>query len=36
MISDPPDAGKVVTSENFDEILKLWQQWWEQNKDKYP
>jgi len=26
MVEDPPRSNKV----------KAWQQWWEQNKDKYP
>jgi hypothetical protein len=33
MIKEPPDAGKSLS---VDERIKLWQQWWEQNKDKYP
>jgi hypothetical protein len=34
MVKDPPDAGKQFSSS--EELYAVWQQWWEQNKDKYP
>jgi hypothetical protein len=33
IIKDPPDIGKELT---VDERIKVWQRWWEQNKNKYP
>jgi hypothetical protein len=36
MVDNPPDAGSNWTDEKWDELLKIWQQWWEKNKDRYP
>ncbi|MGD1019875.1 MAG: hypothetical protein ABSA12_11230 [Verrucomicrobiia bacterium] len=36
IVDDPPQINLPDDSENFDARSKIWQQWWEQNKDKYP
>jgi len=36
MVDNPPQINLPDVSETLDARSKIWQQWWEQNKDKYP
>jgi hypothetical protein len=33
---NPPQINLPDVAEMFDARSKIWQQWWQQNKDKYP
>ncbi len=36
IVDNPPKIDLPAAAETHDARIKLWQQWWEQNKDKYP
>ncbi len=36
IVTNPPTTNLPGTSDTHDARVKTWQQWWEQNKDKYP
>jgi hypothetical protein len=36
IVDNPPKIDLPPVSETHDARIKIWQQWWEQNKDKYP
>jgi hypothetical protein len=36
IVDNPPQIDLPDVAETFDARTKIWQQWWEQNKDKYP
>lgn len=36
MVDNPPQTNLPVVNETHDARVKIWQQWWEKNKDKYP
>jgi hypothetical protein len=36
IVDDPPQTGLPEDSATLEARSKIWQQWWEQNKDKYP
>ena len=36
IVDNPPIINLPAISETHDARVKLWQQWWEKNKDKYP
>ena len=36
IVDNPPQINLPDDAEHFDARAKIWQQWWEQNKDKYP
>jgi hypothetical protein len=36
IVDNPPAINLQGTNDTHDARVKIWQQWWEQNKDKYP
>jgi hypothetical protein len=36
IVDNPPQVNLPVDSETLEARSKIWQRWWEQNKDKYP
>ena len=36
IVDNPPQVNLPVDSETLEARSKIWQQWWEQNKNKYP
>jgi hypothetical protein len=36
IVDNPPQINMPDTYDTHDARIKIWQQWWEKNKDKYP
>jgi len=36
MVDNPPQVNLPDVSDTLEARSKIWQQWWQQNKDKYP
>jgi hypothetical protein len=36
IVDNPPKIDLPSVNETHDDRLGIWQQWWQQNKDKYP